>query len=96
MPTILPICGTLLTGIMAYIGTKINSYFKCKKADRIISYVVKYVEQIYTDLHGSDKFDKAVIMATNLLSKQGISISGEELKVMIESACYELKVNLTK
>lgn len=96
IPVILPICGTLFAALMAYLGTKINLYLKSKKVDRIIPSVVKYVEQIYTDLHGDEKFEKAVIIATSLLKEQGITISKEELKVMIESACYELKVNLTK
>lgn len=96
IPIMLPICGTLLTALMAYLGTKINFYFKNKKVDRIIPSVVKYVEQIYVDLHGEEKFEKAVIIATSLLKEQGITISKDELKVMIESACYELKVSLTK
>lgn len=96
IPFILPLCGTLLTALATYFGTKVNLYFKSKKVDRIIPIVVKYVEQVYTDLHGEDKFEKAAIIATSLLKEQGITISKEELKVMIESVCYELKVSLTK
>jgi len=96
IPVIIPICGTLLIALMAYLGTKINFYFKSKKIDRIIPSVVKYVEQIYVDLHGEEKFEKNVIIATSLLKEQGITIFKYELKVMIESACYELKVSLTK
>ncbi len=94
--SLIPICATLLTAGAAYLGTKLNGYLKSKKVDKIVPYVVKYVEQVYTDLHGQEKFEKAIIMATTLLDEKGIKVSKDELEVMIESACYELKINLVK
>lgn len=93
---LIPICITALTALFGFIGTKLNTYFKSKDKAEIVRYVVKYVEQIYTDIHGKEKLDKAVIMATMLLNEKGIKVSSDELNVMIESACYELKVNLIK
>ena len=93
---LLPVCMTILTAVFAFIGSKINSFIKSKNMDRIIPYVVKYVEQVYVDVKGEEKLEKATIMASLLLKEKGITISDEALHVMIEAACYELKVNLTK
>ena len=93
---LLPICATILTALAALIGSKINSYMKSKNLEVVTNYVVKYTEQVYKDMLGADKLEKAMIMATLLLKEKGITVSEKELTVMIEKACYELKVNLTK
>lgn len=93
---LLPICATILTVVATFIGTKINSYMKSKNLVEVTNYVVKYTEQVYTDIHGKDKLEKAMTMATLLLKEKGISVSTDELTVMIEKACYELKISLTK
>lgn len=93
---LLPICATILTALAALIGSKINSYMKSKNLDAVTNYVVKYTEQVYTDIKGKDKLEKAMTMAALLLKDKGITVSEDELTVMIEKACYELKVNLTK
>lgn len=49
---------------------------------------VKYVEQIYTDIHGEDKLNEALKQASSILQEKGIQVSQDQLKTLIESAVY--------
>ena len=80
--------GTALTAIAGYVGLKIKAYFEKKEIDvqtkKVISTVVRAVEQMYKDLHGQDKLDKALEFASEMLIEKGITISELELKLLIE------------
>jgi hypothetical protein len=52
---------------------------------------VRFVEQVYVDLHGQEKYEKAAEwLSTRLLSK-GLDVSAGEIKGLIEAALRELK-----
>ena len=51
--------------------------------------VVQAVEQIYKDLHGEDKLNKALEAASEMLTAQGIHVTGLELRTLIENAVGE-------
>ena len=90
------ICALALTAMLGYVGTRINGFLKSKNLDSVAKTVVKWTEQVYTDIHGKEKLEKALTKASLLLAEKGIKVSEEELMVAIEAACYELKINLTK
>lgn len=48
--------------------------------------VVKYVEQVYKDIHGEDKLNKALEAFSEMLAEKGITISDLEMRVYLESA----------
>ena len=48
--------------------------------------VVLFVEQKFTELHGKDKFDKAVERFTTILTERGIKTSTTEIEALIEAA----------
>lgn len=51
--------------------------------------VVRFVEQVYKDLHGEDKLRKAMARASAILEEYGIKITEEELVSIIEAAVNE-------
>ena len=51
--------------------------------------VVQAVEQIYKDLHGEEKLAKALEAASEILTEQGIHVTGLELRTLIEDAVGE-------
>ena len=51
--------------------------------------VVRFVEQVYKDLHGEDKLRKAMARASAILADYGITISDKELVSIIEAAVNE-------
>ena len=82
-----------LTAIVGFIGTALKKAYEDsnedKKKKEIIANVVKSVEQVYKNIHGSDKLKKAMETASKMLAQKGISITELELMVLIESALCE-------
>ena len=91
---LIPALFTALTGLVAYIGTKIKSLIddkvKNEKVKDIIYDVVKYTEQTSRELTSSEKFEKALTEASEWLNSKGIKISEFELKIMIEATVNSL------
>ena len=84
---------TVITGIFAFLGTAlkkvVEDYVKDQKKKEIIKNAVKSVEQVYKNLHGTDKLEKAMENASKMLSQKGIDITELELITLIESAVCE-------
>lgn len=51
--------------------------------------VVAFVEQVWQNLHGADKLQKALETARELLAKKGIDFDADEMMVLIEAAVAE-------
>ena len=83
----------IVTAIAGYIGIVLKNIYqkyvndKTKKA--VAKTVVNAVEQLYKDLHGQEKYDKAVEAMSQMLSDKGITISDIEIKMLIEAAVAE-------
>lgn len=92
---ILPILATAIGGIIAYMGNKIKKYYdekyKTETIDKILKSTVDYVEQVFTDLKGKEKLDKARGVALNRLKNKGIDIDEIELTIIIEAFVRGLK-----
>ena len=86
----LGLLGTVLTGLFTYIGVMVKSqytkYVNDKTKKDVVATVVQAVEQIYKDLHGEEKLNKAVEGATEMLNEKGIAVSELELRYLIESS----------
>jgi hypothetical protein len=88
----------IITGLASALGVllkklydrTIGAYFKDKVKREVAAQVVKYVEQVYKDLHGEEKLVKAIEAAAEMLNEKGINISELELRVLLESALAEL------
>lgn len=73
-----------------------GAHFKGKIKKETAELVVQYVEQVYKDLHGPEKFKKAIEAATDMLADKGINITELELRVYIEAALASFNNAFTK
>lgn len=84
---------TVLTAIIGAIGTWVGTLYKKyindKTKESVVKTCVKAVEQIYNDLHGEEKYNKAVEAITEMLNEKNITISEFEIKMLIEASCSE-------
>lgn len=82
-----------VTAIMGWLGVKAKQFVERRMNDQTKREVAKVcvgaIEQAYKNMHGEDKFDKAVESCSKLLSEKGISISNDEMTMLIESAVSE-------
>ena len=87
---LLSVLGTFLTGVFTYVGIVIKSkytkYINDKTKKDVVNTVVQAVEQIYKDLHGDEKLNKAIEGATEMLAEKGITVTEIELRYLIESS----------
>ena len=87
---LLEIIVAILTGIASFIGVKIKKlyeeYVNTKTKKDVVDTTVKYVEQVYKDIHGEEKLNKAKDKALEWLNEKGITISDTELEILIEAS----------
>ena len=92
------IISTIIVAIMGFIGICIKSAIKKfsddKTKQQVCKTVVKAVEQMYSDLTGTEKYEKAVENITDMLTEKGISATELEVQMLIESCVKEMKENL--
>lgn len=89
---------TILVLVFSYIGLAIKNlnkkYVNTEIKKIIVKDCVKFVEQIYTDVHGDSKKAACEDKIVQLLDEKGIIITPTELNVMIEAAVQELNKTL--
>ena len=80
----------LIMGVFGYLGLLakkyFDKYFDSKEKRDVASSCVQFVEQVYKDLHGEEKLDKAIEAASEMLAQKGIVFTELELRVLIEAA----------
>ena len=97
---ILEIIGTILTGLVAYIATRLKSkyeeYVNIETKQKIVKTVVNATEQLYKDLDGAKKLEKAKENIIALLNEKGITITELEMDMMIEEVVNGFNSGLKK
>ena len=96
---ILPAIASVIAVLFGVLGAKLKSVYDTKiktdTAKTVVDDVVKFVQQVYKDLDGPEKLQKALTEASTILNEKGITISDTELDMLIESAVYGLKQGAT-
>lgn len=91
----------ILTAIAAFIGKQIKNVYQNRVDDKtkreIVETCVMAVEQLYQQLSGSEKLERAKESIVEILETKGIAISTLELDMLIESVVaefnlYDLKI----
>lgn len=84
---------SVLTAIAGYLGIVVKNlytkYINDKTKQDVAKTCVKAVEQIYKDLHGEEKLQKALEAASEMLMNKNIAITDIELRMLIEAAVAE-------
>ena len=87
------IVSALLSAFAVWLGLTLKNlaqkYVNTKTKKDVVRTVVQAVEQIYKDLHGEDKLNKALETASEILTAQGIHVTGLELRTLVEDAVGE-------
>ena len=91
---------TVIVAIMGFVGICIKNIIKKISDDRtneqVCKTVVKAVEQMYSDLTGDERYEKAVESVSEMLAEKGIGVTELEVKMLIEAAVKEMNINLGK
>lgn len=89
----------VLTAIAGYLGTICKNIYKkyidTKIKKDVVETAVNAVEQLYKNLHGEDKYNKAVDAITEMLNEKGVTITEFEIKMLIEATCNSFYKKVT-
>lgn len=81
---------TFIAGYLAIVAKKLaTKYINDATKKNVAKTVVQAVEQIYKDLHGEEKLNKALEYMAEMLSEKGIKATDIELRVLLEDAVGE-------
>jgi hypothetical protein len=84
---------TVIMAIAGYLGIVIKNlatkYINDKTKREVAKTAVRFVEQVYKDLHGDDKLNEALAAASQMLAEKGINVSDLEMRVLLEAAVCE-------
>ena len=87
---------TLLTAIAGFIGTQIKRLYEkrinTERKRKVVETCVKAVEQLYHDLDGPEKLEKAKENILAMLTQEGIEITEIEMDMLIESVVAEFNL----
>src|SRR5574344_2938544 len=85
IPGIIAILGTVLT----YLGTKIKIAYETKVKNETVKMVIEtsvsYVEQVFKDIHGAEKLERAREIIIDRLADKNITITNAAIDYLIES-----------
>lgn len=83
----------VLTTIAGYVGIAVkrlyHKYINDRTKKEIVKIAVQAVEQLYKELHGDEKLEKALMYASDMLNTRGIDVSAVELRLLAEAAVGE-------
>ena len=83
----------LLLALFGFLGVQAKNLYKkyvtTEVKQRVCRTAVRFVEQVYRDIHGPEKLRAAMEKASELLANQGITITEDELIAMLEAAVNE-------
>lgn len=83
----------IVIAIATWLGTQAKNLYKkyitTEIKQSVARTVVRFVEQVYVDIHGAEKLEKAMEKASEILAEYGITISKSELIALIEAAVNE-------
>ena len=93
MQYFLKILGYILSAAAVWLGYELKKlakkYVNTQTKKDVARTVVQAVEQMYKDLHGDEKLNKAMERASVMLEEQGVHVTTLELRTLIEDAVGE-------
>ena len=97
---VLPAIVSLLAAAAAFVGAQIKrlyeKYVNDKTKQSVVRTCVKAVEQLYHDLGGPEKLEKAREGIRQMLEEKGIAISQLEMNLLIESVVAEFNYSFAR
>ena len=97
---VFPVIVAALTAFAGFLGTQIKGlyqkYINDKTKEAVVRTCVKAAEQLYHDLSGAEKLQKAQEGVVQMLNEKGIPISELEMNLLIESVVAEFNYGFGK
>ena len=95
---VLPVLAAALTALAGFVGAQLKNLYRRwvddKTKEAVVRTCVKAVEQLYRDLGGPEKLERAREGIRQMLEEKGIPITQLEMDMLIESVVSEFNQGL--
>ena len=97
---VLPVLAAAVAALAGFLGAQLKGlyqkYINDKTKESVVRTCVKAVEQLYHDLSGPEKLEKAKDGVVEMLNEKGIPISELEMNLLIEAVVSEFNYGFAK
>ena len=97
---VLPVLAAAVTALAGFLGAQLKGlyqkYINDKTKESVVRTCVKAVEQLYHDLSGPEKLEKAKDGVVEMLNEKGIPISDLEMNLLIEAVVSEFNYGFAR
>lgn len=95
-----PVIAAALTALAGFVGAQLKKLYEKhindKTKEAVVRTCVKAVEQLYHDLSGPEKMQRAQEGVVQMLNEKGIPISELEMNLLIEAVVSEFNYGFAK
>ena len=95
---VLPVLAAALTALAGFVGAQLKNLYRRwvddKTKEAVVRTCVKAVEQLYRDVGGPEKLERARECIRQMLEEKGIPITQLEMDMLIESVVSEFNQGL--
>ena len=95
---VLPVLAAALTALAGFVGTQLKNLYRRwvddKTKEAVVRTCVKAMEQLYRDVGGPEKLERAREGIRQMLEEKGIPITQLEMDMLIESVVSEFNQGL--
>lgn len=96
----LPVIAAAVTALAGFLGAQLKGlyqkYINDKTKNSVVRTCVKAVEQLYHDLGGPEKLEKAKEGIEDMLNEKGIPITELEMNLLIEAVVSEFNYGFAR
>ena len=96
----LPVIAAAVAALAGFLGAQLKGlyqkYINDKTKESVVRTCVKAVEQLYHDLSGPEKLEKAKDGVVEMLNEKGIPITELEMNLLIEAVVSEFNYGFAK
>lgn len=97
---VLPVLAAVITALAGFLGAQLKllcqRWVDDKTKEAVVRTCVKAVEQLYHDVGGPQKLEKAQEGIRQMLEEKGITISQLEMNLLIESVVAEFNYSFAR
>ena len=95
---LISLAGVVIAGVAGFVGKSVMNYLgkkgvveKIHAHKELAKIAVSFVEQVYIDIKGEEKLEKAKDKLVELANKEGIAVTDADVDAFIENAVREMK-----
>lgn len=90
------ILAAAIPAIAAWVAKIYKEHVDDETKRKVVATCVRAIQQLYKDLDGAAKYQKATEAISEMLALKGITITALEIQMLIEEVCYDFHASVVE